>query len=131
MLRQGGYIMISGSEREGARKRAAGSQAPRRLGVWMGAVALSLLGIGAVERADAQVSGSIQIGQSSAAVTSDGGQTDYRNQSGSLTASFGRGFGLNTGRRSPYGRMNYGRSGLYDYGDDLDGFVAGVPRDPQ
>src|SRR5205823_1298388 len=47
------------------------------------------------------------------------------------TASFGRGAGVGTGHRSPYGRLNYGRTGLNDFGDGFDNFVGGVPRDPQ
>lgn len=111
---------------------ASGGWAPL---VWAGAVGMSLLAAGGYARADVQVSGSVQAGQSSGSVTANGGQTDYRYQSQSLSAAFGRGSGRPggpiNGSRSPYGRLNYGRSGLSDYSIGGNNFVGGVPRDPQ
>jgi hypothetical protein len=81
------------------------------------------------QRAEAQFSGSIRVGQSRTTTTYENGRVESHSQGGSVNVSFGHGahsgratahrggrMVLTSGGRSPYGRLNYGRGPAYNYG---------------
>ena len=92
-------------------------------GAWIALLAVWLLAFCGQRGAEAQLAGSVQIGQSRSTTTSTDGQIDSRSQGGSLDILFGRGAGRAASWRSPYGRLNYGRAPVS--GDGLDGFFGG------
>jgi hypothetical protein len=102
-----------------------------RSGVWVGAIAL-LLSLSSQPGAQAQLSGSIQLGQSRTQTTYNNGQIDSRSQAGSVSVGFGPQVTVGGRGRSPYGRLNSGRppgdGGLGGFGGP--GYSAPVFQDP-
>lgn len=96
--------------------------------------ALLVLGLCGPHRAQAQLSGSVQIGQSRSTTTYNNGQIDSRTQAGSLNLGFGQPLARAGDRGSPYGRLNYGRRAVPGDGvpggfTDVGNFGAGF-QDP-